>query len=1481
MMNMKKLLALLLAIVMVVGMFPMGVLAQETEAKLHTDTCSDQCETADCGCPCHVYRHLENCGEECTGMVTVEDAEAECECDCHFVHEETCGEACEGKTESGEDCVCLCHAEHAPACVENCQGKTKFDEDCTCTCHEPATNQGGILNKIVDGMKNLLGAGKPEGNTEETTESTEATTEETTEGTTEVTTEATTETTTETTEPPVMAPPPAVQTLFDQLMAAQNVEDMYQIVLGVMFTEPDTLRALTEEEIHAVLAYIDQLDPEKDDEDYTDLTDTLTCLPAMECEECGEFGGHAEGCTKNYADLAAGDVASGTYTGTQLKAKKSTAGLIKLLGDVKLTSPLEINAGETITLDLNGQVLQVTGYCRAITIDGGTLTIKDSQTGTTHKGTMKKVTSWLDKRANYSSYGTQYNTTDVFADRFDLKTTENTEIWEYDKSGSTVIKGGIITGGKEYLGGGILVKNQGILNINAGTIAGCGVYRMFNATAFKDNNRFIPNATEIKATGFTITNLSPNGGGVYCASGSTFNMNGGAILYNWADYCGGGVYTTGENTVYNMNSGSISDNFCRGEGGGIAVRASSVFNLGHGTNVPEISLNKTSDTNYTGGGGGMSISAATIVFKKGKIHSNYARGSGGGIYCYRGGNVTTSADSVISDNSGSTGGGIYIQYGKVEVIGSTIENNTARNGSGGAVSARVGNFIMNGGILRNNSATVNGGAVNVTAQNNITPHYDNGHLGGSAELKNAQIYGNNTSGSGGALYVDVANSTANITVDVENCDIHNNTATKQGGAIALAGGTLTVDGEKTKVYENNAGQGGAFYVAEKVRTSGSNRPYTVNRTAEEGLGNIYYEEKGYWNNAINSANIIYSTDTRDGIVVIKSGSYYDNQATSGNGGAVYVDGGSFTMENGNISSNMASIDGGAVYVNGGNFTMKNGTMSANKGVNGGAAYIKGGNVEITHGHLNSNEASASGGAIYMDAADSTTLKLQTGQMNGNKATNDGGAIYATKGTIYIGLSACPTNDTATTCGHHSVSDGCAHPQIQTNTAGDTGGAISLEGNGKVYFYCGAAIGNNALYQGVGHNVFMNGGELWLFKSGSVGAAAEPDLVIVGGKLHNANVAKKDIELLYYKTNEETETEMSGTAEYEEFMNLPDGKYFWPEYAQAEELVFLGWTAMGKSSGTGNQVVRHKEQYIDSGDPVQILDQEEVIVPSNASDQLKQTLENTKKIYDGAADNKMHMYAMWAPAKSDIVYVDNITWTEMSGNGLPAQYSFSYRPETTNIPAVKKLGYELVGWYIYQLDVDEEGNPLNANWNANESDKSYEPTYKSATDKSYQNLDYSKLVYLKLKDADTTLELQTGLTNFGKIVLVANYVPAYTNLRISKSGSQSIDENQSFIFNISGKPDNTNLPAIDMNVVIQGNGFVQINELPVGTYTVKEITDWSWRYESKYAVEKTIAATNPQNDYVAGFTNVRENPYWLSGDSYCENNWGTKTNLKVG
>ena len=133
MMNMKKALALLLAIVMVLGMFPMGVFAQETSEKTHLETCLEGCTGEDCtaeGCTCRChYRHLDTCLEGCTGMLSEEEV---CECDCHFQHLETCLEDC-----AEEDCECACHL-HSELCVENCQGETKTGEECDCSCHEAA-----------------------------------------------------------------------------------------------------------------------------------------------------------------------------------------------------------------------------------------------------------------------------------------------------------------------------------------------------------------------------------------------------------------------------------------------------------------------------------------------------------------------------------------------------------------------------------------------------------------------------------------------------------------------------------------------------------------------------------------------------------------------------------------------------------------------------------------------------------------------------------------------------------------------------------------------------------------------------------------------------------------------------------------------------------------------------------------------------------------------------------------------------------------------------------------------------------------------------------------------------------------------------------------------------------------------------------------------------------------------------------------------
>ena len=99
-----------------------------------------------------------------------------------------------------------------------------------------------------------------------------------------------------------------------------------------------------------------------------------------------------------------------------------------------------------------------------------------------------------------------------------------------------------------------------------------------------------------------------------------------------------------------------------------------------------------------------------------------------------------------------------------------------------------------------------------------------------------------------------------------------------------------------------------------------------------------------------------------------------------------------------------------------------------------------------------------------------------------------------------------------------------------------------------------------------------------------------------------------------------------------------------------------------------------------------------------------------------------------------------------------------------------------------------------------------------------------------------------------------------DLTIKKEGAEDIDENQSFIFTVTG-PNN-----FSAKVVIQGNRSVTIKGLKVGTYTVTEDTDWSWRYtpQGGNSQEITLSATEPNT---VTFTNTRSKGKWLGGDAY--------------
>lgn len=107
------------------------------------------------------------------------------------------------------------------------------------------------------------------------------------------------------------------------------------------------------------------------------------------------------------------------------------------------------------------------------------------------------------------------------------------------------------------------------------------------------------------------------------------------------------------------------------------------------------------------------------------------------------------------------------------------------------------------------------------------------------------------------------------------------------------------------------------------------------------------------------------------------------------------------------------------------------------------------------------------------------------------------------------------------------------------------------------------------------------------------------------------------------------------------------------------------------------------------------------------------------------------------------------------------------------------------------------------------------------------------------------------------------------LRIEKSGADlTLDPNSCFHFRINGPN------QFETDVLIPGNGFAVIQNLPVGEYTIRELADWSWRYEPQEDT-KTIHGSHAMDGTVTvSFVNVRKQDQWLDGESRAENRFST-------
>ncbi len=345
---------------------------------------------------------------------------------------------------------------------------------------------------------------------------------------------------------------------------------------------------------------------------------------------------------------------------------------ITLAENIDIDSTLTVN--RTVTLDLNGCVLKMTGGGSVIKVESdGNLTIADSNTSTPHKFTP-----------------------------------DSDGLWVLDASGSEIVNGGIITGGTgmppgvNYSeGGGVYVSAGAALTMNGGSIVGCkagrggsggGVYIDYDYTTQK-TSEFIMNGGSI------VGCKAGSGGGVLIRSGCRFTMNSGSEIRCCTAENGGGVTINASPSLsgtFTLAGGKIhkceayvANNFLS-HGGGISNSGEFIMESGCIENCTSLSQR---DDNKSSG-----------VYNNGKL------------FILRGGTIdgNITNNTTLNADGGTVNGELT---NNDQITGEDLNRSTTFNDkvtNNGTI--RKGTFTNE--VINESSGTINGGTFTGTITNN-------------------------------------------------------------------------------------------------------------------------------------------------------------------------------------------------------------------------------------------------------------------------------------------------------------------------------------------------------------------------------------------------------------------------------------------------------------------------------------------------------------------------------------------------------------------------------------------------------------------------------------------------------------------------------------------------------------------------------------------------------------------------------------------
>ena len=422
-----------------------------------------------------------------------------------------------------------------------------------------------------------------------------------------------------------------------------------------------------------------------------------------DCPVCGAEDALPENCAKREVSapqpetaltalIGGSETVTAVSTADELTAAiaDSNVSTVRLAGDISISSSLTVT--RTVTLDLNGHVLQMTGNNSDPVIEVkkdsngvgiGNLTLTDSAPNTAHKFTPNADGLWVLNEEN----GTETVNGGVITGSKEMG------IWVNGGYGSPltqkpaeadcahlIMTGGNIVGCAAATGGGVFAGFYAYFTMTGGSIRGCvanyggGVFLSYNAS-------FAMGGSALIADCISTVGGSCGGGGIGADLGALVALSGNAVIKNCTAQHGGGVYLNDATLTMSENASVTGCNSIAG--GGVSARGNATE-----SDPPVFTME-----------GSSSITDCTAL-------------NGGGIFVStNGGKVSLSGSAKIKncrtverdgvDFPDVTGGGVHVLSGSFEMSGGSIESCTAVNGGDSVFVCTEGNgkFTMTGGTV--------------------------------------------------------------------------------------------------------------------------------------------------------------------------------------------------------------------------------------------------------------------------------------------------------------------------------------------------------------------------------------------------------------------------------------------------------------------------------------------------------------------------------------------------------------------------------------------------------------------------------------------------------------------------------------------------------------------------------------------------------------------------------------------------------------